>query len=369
MKKTKVVIVSLLKPIDDSRMYEKFGLTLEQANEYEINIIGFTSKNIPTQNKIEFHPLKPFKRLSLKRLVARLQVWNIYIKVKPKVIIVNTHEILILTSLYRIIFGAKIVYDIRENYARNVRLQKIYPLLLRPIISLLIRAKEWITRPFIKVQIIAERSYLNELGFLRSNAVVLENKYKELDQPIIKSDNTPGRIQLLYSGTIAESYGIFDAIEMAKRLHQYNPKIHLTIIGHCAKMDDLMRLKQEIKDIEYISLRGGDYLVPHSEIVAAIKSSHFGLLLNQANRVSDQKLPTRLFEYTANQLPVLCINNPNWINFLSQFNAAIEINIKHYQPESLLVTMQNGIFYNQGDTGTSYWKSEAPKLLALIESL
>ncbi len=50
MKKTKVVIVSLLKPIDDSRMYEKFGLTLEQANEYEINIIGFTSKNIPTQN-------------------------------------------------------------------------------------------------------------------------------------------------------------------------------------------------------------------------------------------------------------------------------------------------------------------------------
>ena len=86
MKKTKVVIVSLLKPIDDSRMYEKFGLTLEQANEYEINIIGFTSKNIPTQNKIEFHPLKPFKRLSLKRLVARLQVWNIYIKVKPKVI-------------------------------------------------------------------------------------------------------------------------------------------------------------------------------------------------------------------------------------------------------------------------------------------
>jgi hypothetical protein len=50
MKKTKVVIASILKPIDDSRMYEKFGLSLEQANEYEINIIGFASKNIPTKN-------------------------------------------------------------------------------------------------------------------------------------------------------------------------------------------------------------------------------------------------------------------------------------------------------------------------------
>jgi glycosyltransferase involved in cell wall biosynthesis len=369
MKKTKVVIASILKPIDDSRMFEKFGLSLEQANKYEINIIGFTSKNIPTKNEIQFHPLKPFKRLSFKRILARTKVWKTYIKVKPQIIIVNTHELLILTILYRILFGGKIVYDIRENYARNVRLQQVYPFLLRPLISLIIRLKEWITQPFIKVQIIAERSYLTELPFLRNNTILLENKYKELNVLATGSKENSGQIRLLYSGTIAETYGVFDAIELAKKLNAFNPKINLTIIGYCAKMDDLMRLKAEIKDIEYINLRGGDHLVPHSEIVATIKASHFGLILNQPNKLSDKKLPTRLFEYTANHLPVLCINNPNWINFLSQFNAEIEINLKHYKPESLLVTMQNGIFYNQGDTSTSFWKSEEPKLLQLIESL
>lgn len=369
MKKTKVVIASILKPIDDSRMYEKFGLSLEQANKYEINIIGFASKNIPTKNEIQFHPLEPFKRLSLKRITARLKVLKYYHKVKPHIIIVNTHEILIVTVLYRILFGAKIIYDIRENYARNVRLQKVYPFLLRPIISLIIRLKEWITSPFIKAQIIAERSYLKELPFLKNNVLLLENKYKELNGTAADPKTNSAQVSLLYSGTIAESYGVFEAIELAKKLHGFNSKIHLTIIGYCGKRDDLMRLKGEIKDTDFITLRGGDHLVPHSEIVSAIKNSHFGLILNQANIVSDQKLPTRLFEYTANQLPVLCINNPNWINFLSQFNAVLEINLKHYKSESLLVTMQNGIFYNQGDTSSSFWKNEESKLLQLVESI
>jgi hypothetical protein len=292
-----------------------------------------------------------------------------YIKVKTQIIIVNTHEILIVTILYKILFGAKIIYDIRENYARNVRIQKVYPLLLRPIISFIIRLKEWITNPFINAQIVAERSYFKELPFLKNNILLLENKYKELNTSVVDPKTNSAQVSLLYSATIAESYGVFEAIELAKRLHEFNAKIHLTIIGYCAKIDDLMHLKDKIKDTDFITLRGGDHLVPHSEIVSAIKSSHFGLILNQPNKVSDEKLPTRLFEYTANQLPVLCINNPNWINFLSQFNAAIEINLKHYQPESLLVTMQNGIFYNQGDTNISYWKSEETKLLQLVESI
>lgn len=369
MKKTKVVIASVLKPIDDTRMFEKFGLSLEQANKYEINIIGFASKNIPTKNQIQFHPLGPFKRLSLKRFLARYTVLKKYIKVKPDIIIVNTHELLIVTVLYKILFGTKIIYDIRENYARNVRLQKIYPWIFRPIISFVIRLKERIAQPFVKAQIIAEHCYLQELPFLKDDVVLIENKFKQLDRTEVIPKTNSKQIKLLFSGTIAESYGAFDAITLVKALHKVNPNVFLTLIGYCAKRDDLLRLKAEIKDCEFIHLEGGDHLVPHTAIVSEIRNSTFGLILNQSNLLSDQKKPTRLFEFTANKLPVICINNPTWSPFLAEFNAGLIVNLKHLKPTSLLVEMENSIFYNQGDVTTSLWESEVPKLLKLMDTL
>lgn len=369
MKKTKVVIASILKPIDDTRMFEKFGLSLEQANKYEIHIIGFASKNIPAKNQIQFHAHRPFERLSLQRYLARFTVLKKYAKVKPDIIIVNTHELLIVTCLYKILFGARIVYDIRENYARNVRRQKIYPVLVRPIISFVIRLKELITQPFFNAQIIAEGCYLNELPFLKPDVVLIENKFKQLDNSDAISKTDPKQIRLLFSGTIAESYGAFDAIALAKALHKVNPDVFLTLIGYCARMDDLLRLKAEIKDCEFIHLEGGDHLVPHTAIVSEIRRSTFGLILNQPNILSDQKKPTRLFEFTANKLPVICINNPTWSSFLTAFNAGLIINLKHLKPAALLVEMENSIFYNKGDVTTSLWKSEAPKLLKLIDAL
>jgi hypothetical protein len=35
------VLTSILKPVDDTRMFEKFGVSLGQTNKYDVNIIGF----------------------------------------------------------------------------------------------------------------------------------------------------------------------------------------------------------------------------------------------------------------------------------------------------------------------------------------
>mgnify|MGYP000229935105 CR=1 FL=1 len=82
---------------------------------------------------------------------------------------------------------------------------------------------------------------------------------------------------LLYSGTIAKAYGIFEAIELSKKLYENDSSIRLTIIGYCAKKSDLLRLKHEIQGLDFVTLIGGDHLVPHSEIVNEIKKANFGL--------------------------------------------------------------------------------------------
>lgn len=371
MKKTKVVIASLLKPIDDTRMFEKFGLSLAETSKYEINIIGFDSKNIKSSKDIVFHSIKPFNRLSLARFTRPWKVYNNYIQVKPQVVILNTHELLIVTCLYKIIFGCKIAYDLRENYAKNIRSTAVFPLLLRPFLAAWVRLKEWCSKPFIKHYILAERIYEQQLPFLSKNRTVIENKYaaQENEQTAYRNPD-PNFIDLVYTGTIGASNGIFEAIDITKRLHQLDERVRLRIVGYCALKQDLVRLEDEIKDFNYIELNGGDHLVPHSEIVEAIQKADFGFVLKKpSNGMNDEKLLTRLFEYSANKLPILLLDNPTWVSFCDQFNAAIVIEPSHFNATDTLKAMTEGQFYTKGDTSISLWKSEEPKFINLIESL
>ena len=58
MKKRTIVIASVLKPIDDTRMFEKFGMSLSDSGNYNVVIIGYPSKAIPSYPNVRFITLK-----------------------------------------------------------------------------------------------------------------------------------------------------------------------------------------------------------------------------------------------------------------------------------------------------------------------
>ena len=68
--KPRLVIGSVLRPVDDHRMYEKLGIALSELGKHEIHIIGSRSQGRVRDKNIVFHPLFDFKRLSVKRFLA-----------------------------------------------------------------------------------------------------------------------------------------------------------------------------------------------------------------------------------------------------------------------------------------------------------
>ncbi|MCE7991024.1 MAG: glycosyltransferase family 4 protein [Roseivirga sp.] len=371
MQKTKVVIASVLKPIDDTRMYEKFGLSMAKTSKYDVNIIGFASKNIKAHDSITFHPLGTFARMSWPRLFAPIRIFKLYLKVKPDIIIANTHEILLVTIIYRILFGAKTVYDIRENYVKNILYTNVFPRIVRPFLAAWVRFKEWTTRPFFNEFILAEQVYRQQLRFVPEKAVVVENKYKiPQGGSLTQRPLLPDTVDLIYSGTISGSNGVFEAIEITEQLHRIDSTIRLKIVGYCALKADLVKLHDIIKDKDFVELLGGDYLVPHATIVEEIANADFGFVLKKPNNgINDDKLLTRLFEYTSNHLPIIMLDNPTWISFCDNFNAAIPIDPNNYDSQALYKQMKSGSFYDKGDTAISNWATEEPRLLATIDSL
>ncbi len=365
MNKRIIVIASVLKPVDDTRMFEKFGMSLSDSGEYEVVIIGYPSKGKPAYPNIRFIPLAPFSRLSFLRLIAPLKVMLKTFQVKHDILIVNTHELLIVGLLNRILFGRRIIYDIRENYYRNILHTNAFPKPWRLILALWVRGKEKITAPFFYWFFLAEKGYEIEFSFTGKRITILENKPKVSILP--KRTAKSLRTHLLFSGTLAESTGVFEAILLARKLHQHDPSVTLHLIGYAAQHETYLHIKREVDGCDFIRLTGGNYLIPHREIMDAISQADFGIIVYPSSPHTQNSMPTKLYEYVAAQLPVLVQNHQPWVEFCQPFQAAIVIS-ETIDPALLLSQMKASEFYTSEPKNVS-WSTEEAKLLRLLKSI
>jgi len=359
-KKRRIVIASILKPIDDTRMFEKIGQTL--ASRDEVHIVGYPSKNFPSFSDVHFHPSNRFERISVSRLLVPIQVLRKIFSFRPSLLIVTTHELLGIALIAKLFLPLKIIYDVQENYFRNLLYTKSYPFFIRWLLAIYVRTIEWLSHPFINQFFLAERAYQSEISFIpEKKSIVLENKYKGTTKSVQR--NLKDGIRFLFSGTLAESTGVFTAIELAKQFFELDHRITLTIVGHCAHAETRRKLSSLLTDKPYITLLGGDALVPHQDILREIEIAHVGIIAYPRNPSTENSMPTKLYEYLALQLPILLIDHASWKTFCAPFNAAVTFKPSGIQPAAILQEIRQKSFYTAAPSDV-LWANEAQKLLA-----
>ncbi|WP_018344124.1 hypothetical protein [Cytophaga aurantiaca] len=340
-------------------MYEKIGKSLSLLVNTEIHIAGLKSSQIDEQN-IHFYPIFSATRISISRFIAPWKFLIRAVKVKPDTIIVSTHELLLVTYLYKIIFGCTFIYDVQENYFHNILYTDAFPSLIKPIIARWVRWKERVCKKHINGYLLAEKIYRNELADrIQEPILVLENKYvgSAPDTSKIVRIKDENKIKLLYSGTIATSYGVFEAIDLVIRLYLKDSRFELTIIGFAPNCRELTKVKNRIASFPFIKLIGGEKPVDHTEILSAIQSHHIGLLPYRFNESTHLRVPTKLFEYFLNHLPVICSYNPTWEEYIETYRAGIIIQFNNLPPAmDILDQLSNATFYTQGDQKKLIWE-------------
>jgi glycogen(starch) synthase len=368
MIKTRILLASVLKPVNDTRMFHKLGVSLSRLPATAVYICGFAAPQPAAPDNIFFYPLFAFRRLAPGRLLAPWRYLRLLFRVKPHLVVVGTFELLLPSLVYKLCHPCRLVYDIRENYYLNLKSQQVFPPLVRDVLAAAIRAIELLAAPAMSAFFLAEKSYRQELPFLGGKSLVLENKFKPYPgaaapAPLSLPLRLPAEdIRLLYSGTISELYGVFEAIDLCCRLNACKPVFSLTIIGYCPQPKTLARVRAAIRDKPYICLAGGSHLVPHQQIVAAIQESHLGLLPYHPHPSLFNCRPTKLFEYLAAGLPVLVQHNPNWQPLIDNCAAGILIDYKHYDPAALLQQLAQRTFYAHKDLRAFTWEKEEEKL-------
>ncbi len=289
--------------------------------------------------------------------------------------VVATHELLFLSWLYCKLHPCHLVYDVQENYFLNLTTQKVYHSLIGKILGHTVRALEKTLAPAIRHFFLAEESYAQELPFLGHRYTVLQNKflppanhYSTLrTMPVSLADVKP--LRLLYSGTISRLYGVLEAVEFVTQLRTFVPHAELTIIGYCAEAGFLQELKARIEPLSFVTLIGGDSLVPHEEILGQEQQHQVGLLPYRPHPSTFNCIPTKLFEYIGNGLVVIMEENPLWAEILRKHNAGLTIPFARVLTQSQVEILFQGTYFKAGIPLEVFWEKEEQEVQAVISQL
>ena len=371
-KGTKIAVISVLKPVNDTRMYEKIGRTLVTFLPAEVHIAGYASEQLkPEEGRIFFHHLYRFRRLSFGRFLAGFKMLAWLIKSSPLIIISSSPDLYLVTFWYSVLFNVRFYLDIRENYLANVLKTPVFPFWLRYPLGYTLRFTERVAARYATGFIVAEGVYMKQLPFLKGRIALLENKIPRsllynLPLKPVPHKLREGSVKLLYSGTIGLHYGIFEAIDLAEALHILNPEVTLNIIGYCADLKLLRQVKNRISSLPFVFLEGGERLVNHNRLISLASECHVGLLPYRPSESTNGRIPTKLFEYLALRIPMVIQHNPEWEAISNLWGASIGINFANFEADKVLYALQNTTFYTNGIPNGIFWNEQEMLLVDFI---
>jgi hypothetical protein len=366
IKKRRIVIASVLKPVDDTRMFEKIAGSLSER--HDVHVIGFGAPGSAVSSSVKQYPIGTFPRISLRRILAPWRILRRILPLKPDLLIICTHELLYQAMIAKMVCGCRVWYDVQENYARNILYTNAYPWILRPVLAGYVRAKERIFAVGVERFLLAEQTYADEMKYLRGKAVTLENKIrKENIRQSAGGDvllSTPRPLRMIFSGTLSKSTGVFAAIRIAEAINALHP-VRLTIVGFCPRPSERDQLISRCRNLEIVELISGPAPLPYELIRNAIENADLGIISYPPSPATWMRMPTKLYEYIGHRLPFLLINNSRWMQYAARFPAAVAFDADHFEPATTLSSLRSTSFYSI-DPQDVYWEQEAQKLTDLI---
>lgn len=363
-----VLIASSLKPAKDTRAYGKLGLSLRETGLYRLSFMGFSQFPIENCEDEIFYSSFSKVHSTWERISSQIRFLRILLKVRPKILICCTYEYLPLASFFKGILGYKLVYDVQENYVKNLDLNPGLSSEKKARLSNIITRME--KGNGIDLFLLAEKCYAEEMPE-KSPFLILENKYAGEIRSVspIKISQKEG-YDFLISGTLTPAFGTLEAIVWYKEILKKFPDSTLKIIGHCTVPSYGIELQKACENTPQIHLKSSSFPIPHEQIIDEYSGVDFAILPYQNREAIKDKIPTKLFESAALGIPVLIGGNPNWLDFLAPFSGGFPIDFFDLKQASqqFNAALNQEYFTKTPDTSI-LWKSQHRDFITALSSL
>lgn len=327
--KKKVCIISTCHDLYDRRIYEREALTLKEHG-YEPTCIvisdrdetGITKEGIPY---IKVKPLMKKVRNIYHDAITALDFYTSGHRLSKetydklyRVACVEKYDIYHFHDLYinsigprfkRLSHNPKVIYDVHESYPAVIRdypnlkgLRHINQYLFSYYIDVWEKSSARNYDFIITVEDTINKRFKGALGFGKADIIY---NYPKIDPNILTAEKVEKEYDLIYCGGISTARGAMDLLNVVNLGKKDKPDLKLIIIGPIfgADLEPSMRkyiVKNQLEKNVIIKGR-----IPFSEVYGYHQKSKVGLILLHSANNHKYCIPSKLFEYMMNGVPVV----------------------------------------------------------------
>jgi glycosyltransferase involved in cell wall biosynthesis len=206
--------------------------------------------------------------------------------------------------------GKKVIYDIHEDYPREILYKPWIPKIIRNLVSLIFQIFENFYSKNFSGLVVVVPSLYDRFIKINSNTIVASNF--PLKSDISKLTHYYNNNPLVYVGALTPIRGI---LQISKASNLIGKKLLL-----CGTFLDIKFQNEILNNFHNVQYLGQN---SKSEVQAILQKSSIGLvtLLNTPN--SYNSYPTKLFEYMAARIPIIASNFPNFKSFIEEAKCGI----------------------------------------------
>ncbi|MEJ2732393.1 MAG: glycosyltransferase family 4 protein [Anaerolineae bacterium] len=317
MSRIKVCILSSVHNALDNRVFYREARSLQRAG-YDVTLIAAHDQD-EVREGIQILALPPVVRWQ------RPLLWRTVIQkaIATHAEIFHFHdpELLLVTPWLRWRTGKPTIYDVHEANAEFIKVKDYMPVWLRYPIAWAFRWLEPLLARFQNALVFADDQIAASFeGIRRPKTILLNFPAREFIEDAAAATEAIEQRQplILYLGGLERNRGSRLMIEAFHQVWQAMPKARLLLVGHFVPPD----LEQEVeadavrRGIEQaITITGR---VPFERIGDHLKQAAVGWVTWQPVAKNQKNIPTKLFEYMAYGLPVVCSDLPSTRPFVRE---------------------------------------------------
>jgi len=367
----KICQITTVHPSFDVRIFHKECRTLAKAG-YEVYLIAQHDKE-EVVDGVHITPLPKIKSRKKRIIFLPMKALIRALKLKTDVYHFHDPELLPVGVLLKLLTKKKVIYDVHEDYSKQILSKPYIPKILRKSISYFVKVLEYISSLFFDGIITATDDILRNFSY-HKRAISVKNFPIIEDFPNInRVDENKNIFNLIYVGGIAETRGIIQIVKALEFVNS-NKQVKLVLCGTFDPPDLEVKVRN-LKGFEKVEYHGW---VDHKKIPEFLNKADAGIVCLHPIPNYLTSLPIKLFEYMLASLPVIASNFPLWKEIVEGNNCGICVN--SLDPKDIAEAIKYLIEHpdearKMGENGRKAvlencnWEKESEKLINLYEEL
>jgi glycosyltransferase involved in cell wall biosynthesis len=321
----RVVHVTTVHPAGDNRITRKECWSLVDAG-YDVWLLA--PGTAPPEVPVRHVPLPHEESRRLHRFtIGAARAFAAARRLGADIYHVHDPELIPMALLLRLVTGSIVIYDAHEDFPAQVRDKTWVPRPIRRLAVLFARSLEVVAARGLSCVIAAEPSIR---GNFRSGRLTTVQNYPRLeDFEFVPPERRPGG-RFVYVGGLTAERGIRELVDAMALLP---PSSRLVLAGSFYPSDFLPSLEGS-PGWEHVDYMG---LLPASEIGPLLAGCTAGLvtLWPLDNYLASQ--PTKMYEYMASGLPVICSDFPLWRQVVERHHCGVAVDPR--DPKAIAAAM------------------------------